>query len=321
MATLNDYIARALICDAEEAEQLAEDLQAELDSADGLPALVAELRKVLRTSYATADWLDSIGDTEGGARLRAKAAREVQPQINAAERGALDARASLRILCGSVWEARATDAVHSLYCAAVEVAHGKRSAGGFTKRCNAYYASLQHKLTKAEGEGLGTSGGGEWFPLSYLNGAAYAASLRLQMNAIPACERRATMQLDAPSEISPALWLWIREQKGLGIVQGLPNCSLGNVESLKEAYGRARVLHNAVGSVATSKGEKAKGKLHYPHDLHPYADHGHTMAQAYVHDETGARVIAPFPKRPMVAIRGSKKRARLSEVVEIRNGG
>ena len=317
MDTLNDYLARALSCGAEEAEQLADELQAELSASDGLPALVVELRKVLRTSLATANWLDSIGDVEGGDRLRAKATHEIQPQINAAETGVLDARASLRILAGSVWEARAADSVHTLYCAAVEVAHGKGSVAGFGKRCTAYFASLQHKVSKAENEGLGTNGNGEWFNLSYLNGAAYAGALRLQMDAIPACERRAAMVLDAPSEIPPALWLWIREQKGLGIVQGLPACSLGNVESLKEAYGRARVLHNAVGSVATSKGEKAKGKLFYPHDLHPYADRDSTMAQAYVHDETGARVIAPFPKRPVVAIRGSKRRAGLAPCTEI----
>ena len=319
MKAINDYIARALICDSEEAEQLADELQAELSTHDGLPALVAELLRVLRTSLATANWLDSIGDSEGAERLRTKATREIQPQINAAESGALDARASLRILAGSVWEARALDAVHTLYCAAVEIAHGKGSVAGFTKRCNAFYASLQHKLAKAENEAIGTNGNGEWFPLSYLNGAAYVASLRLQMDAIPACEKRAALTLDAPSEIPPSLWLWIREQKGLGIVQGLPSCSLGNVESLKEAYGRARVLHNAVGSVATNKGEKAKAKVYYEHDLHPFADHGHTMAQAYVHDETGARVIAPFPKRPVVAIRGSKKRAGLAPCIEIRN--
>lgn len=318
MIALNDYISRALSCDAEEAEQLADELQAELSASDGLPALVVELRRVLRTSLATAKWLESIGDAEGAERLRTKATREVQPQINSAETGALDARTSLRILCGSVWESRATDAVHALYCSAVEVAHGKRDIGGFGKKCNAYFASLQHKLSKAENEAIGTNGNGEWFNLSYLNGAAYAGALRLQMEAIPACERRAALTLDAPSEIPASLWLWIREQKGLGIVQGLPSCSLGNLESLKEAYGRARVLHNAVGSVATSKGEKAKGKLQYPHDLHPFADGDFTVAQAYVHDETGARVIAPFPKRPVVAIRGSKRRAGLAEVVEIK---
>lgn len=318
MKAINDYIARALSCDADEAEQLADELQAELSASDGLPALVAELRRVLRTSLATAQWLDSIGDVEGGERLRSKAAHELQPQINAAETGALDARTSLRILAGSVWEAKASSAIHALYCDAVEVAHGRKDIAGFGKRCNAFYASLQHKLAKAENEAIGTNGNGEWFPLSYLNGAAYAGALRLQMNAIPACERRATLTLDAPSEIPPSLWLWIREQKGLGIVQGLPACSLGNVESLKEAYGRARVLHNAVGNIATSKGEKAKAKVYYEHDLHPFADRDSTMVQAYVHDETGARVIAPFPKRPVVAIRGSKRRARLSEVVEIK---
>lgn len=318
MAILNDYISRAISCDAEEAESLADELEQELSREDGLPALVAELRKVLRTSLATAQWLESIGDVEGAERLRSKATHELQPQINYAMRGMADARTALRILAGSVWEARAADAVHDLYCAAVEVAHGKRDAGGFTKRCNAYYASLQHKLSKADNEGLGSDGRGNWFSLSYLNGAAYAASLRLQMKAIPACERRASMTLDAPSEIPAALWLWIREAQREGLAQGLPTCSLGNVEELRAAYGRARVLHNAIGSVATSNGEKAKAKAHYEHELHPFADAGHTMAQAYVHDETGQRMIAPFPKRPVVAIRGSKRRAQLAPCIDVR---
>lgn len=319
MAILNDYISRAISCDAEEAESLADELASELSASDGLPALVAELRKVLRTSLATAQWLESIGDSEGAERLRDKASRELQPQINHAMRGMADARTALRILAGGVWEARAADAVHDLYCAAVEVAHGKRDAGGFTKRCNAYYASLQHKLSKADNEGLGSDGRGNWFSLSYLNGAAYAASLRLQMKAIPACERRAALTLDAGChEVPVDLWQWVREQKRLGIVQGLPACSLGNVEELRAAYGRARVLHNAVGSVATSNGEKAKAKAHYEHELHPFADHGHTMAQAYVHDETGQRMIAPFPKRPVVAIRGSKRRAGLAPCIDVR---
>ena len=321
MKAINDYIARAISCNADEAETLADELHAELDAADGLPSLVVELRKVLRTSLATADWLESIGDMEGGEGLRDKAEHELQPQINAAERGILDARAALRILCGGVWEARATSAIHELYCAAVEVAHGKRGMNGFTKRCNAFYASLQHKLSKAESEGLGTSGCGKWFSLSYLNGAAYAGALRLQMEAIPACERRAALTLDAGChEVPVDLWQWVNEARKSGLVQGLPTCSLGNVEELRVAFGRARVLHNAVGSVATNKGEKAKGKIYYEHDLHPYADQGHTMAQAYVHDETGQRMLAPFPKRPVVAIRGSKRRAKLSPVIEMDAG-
>lgn len=311
---LSEYIARALCCNPEEAEELASELELELDKEDGLPALIKELKKILATSLATANWLESIGEKDHADRMRTNASKEIQPQINAAESGILDARAALRILAGEIWEARAANAVHLLYCSAVEVAHGKRDAGGFKKKCNAYYASLQHKLVKANDEGLGTNGGGVWFHLSYLNGAAYVASLRLQMNAIPACERRASLTLDAPSEIPPALWLWIREAQREGIVQGLPTCSLGNVEELRAAYGRARVLHNAVGSVATSNGEKAKAKAGYEHDLHPFADHGHTVAQAYVHDDSGVRMLAPFPKRPVIAIKGSKKRARIENV-------
>ena len=314
---LSEYVARALNCNADEAEELADSLALELDKEDGIPALLKELRKVLRTSLATANWLESIGEKDSAARLRDKASRELQPQINRAESGVLDARAALRILCGGVWEARATDAVHALYCAAVEVAHGKRNLVGYTKRCNAYYASLQHKLVKAENEGLGSSGNGEWFPLSYLNGAAYAGAIRLQMEAIPACERRAALTLDAGChEVPVDLWQWVQRASKEGVVQGLPTCSLGNVEELRAAYGRARVLHNATGSVAVSKSEKAKGKIYYDVSKHPYADGDFTSAQAYVHDETGQRMLAPFPKRPVVAIKGSKRRAVLAPCTE-----
>ena len=312
---LSEYVARALNCNADEAEELADSLALELDKEDGIPALLKELRKVLRTSLATANWLESIGEKDSAARLRDKASREIQPQINLAESGMADARKALRILCGGVWEARATDAVHALHCAAVEVAHGKRNLAGYTKRCNAYYASLQHKLAKAENEGLGSSGNGEWFPLSYLNGAAYAGAIRLQMEAIPACERRAALTLDAGShEVPVDLWQWVNEARKSGLVQGLPTCSLGNVEELRAAYGRARVLHNATGSVAVSKSEKAKGKIYYDVSTHPYADGDFTSAQAYVHDENGTRVIAPFPKRPQIAIKGSKRRAGIENI-------
>lgn len=307
MAALNDYIARALSSSADEAESLADELQAELSAYDGLPALVVELRRILRTSLATAQWLDSIGDSGGAERLRAKATREIQPQINAAQSGALDARASLRILCGSVWEAKASSAIHALYCVAVEIAHGKGSVAGFMKKCNAYFASLQHKLAKAENEAIGTNGNGEWFPLSYLNGAAYAGALRLQMEAIPACERRATLTLDAPSEIPPSLWLWIREAQREGLAQGLPACSLGNVESLKDAFGHARVLHNAIGSVATGQREKAKAKVYYPDEKHPYSAAG----------EGSSEGVKPFTNNPVVAYRkrrGIGDRAKIPEL-------
>lgn len=317
MAALNAYIARALSCDAEEAEQLADELQAELSLSEGLPSLVVELRRVLRTSLATASWLESIGDAEGAERLRAKAAHEMQPQINAAQSGIADARKALRVLAGGIWEARAADAVHNLYCAAVEVAHGKGSVGGFTKRCNAFYASLQHKLAKAEEEGLGTSGNGKWFSLSYLNGSAYAAALKLQISSIPACERRAALTLDAGcQEVPIALWQWVQRASKDGLDLGLPTCGIGNVEELRAAYGRARVLHNAVGSVAVSKSEKAKSKVYYADSEHPYADGDFTAAQAYVHDETGKRMLAPFPKRPVVAIKGSKRRVQLAPCLE-----
>lgn len=317
---LSEYVLRALNCNPEEAEELASELELELDKEDGLPALLKELRKILATSLATANWLESIGENDHADRMRTNAAKELQPQINYAKRGIANAKKALSILARDIYYRQAIDAVHELYCTAVEVAHGKRDIGGFRKRCNAYFASLQHKLAKAENEGLGTSGNGEWFALSYLNGSAYAGALRLQMKAIPACERRAALTLDAGChEVPIDLWQWVNEARKSGLVQGLPTCSLGNVEELRAAYGRARVLHNSVGSKAVSKSEKAKEKTYYDVSKHPYADGDFTAAQAYVHDDSGVRVIAPFPKRPQIAIKGSKKRAWLAPCIEIRN--
>ena len=317
---LSEYALRALKCNPEEAEELAEELALELDKEDGIPALIKELRKILNTSLATANWLESIGEKDHAARMRTNAAKEIQPQINYAEKGIADARKALSILVGDIYHRQATDAVHGLYCAAVEVAHGKRGLTGFTKRCNAFYALLEHKISKATNEGLASTGRGGWVELTYYNGAAYVAALKLQLSAIPACERRAARTLDAGChEVPIDLWQWVNEARKSGLVQGLPTCSLGNVEELRQIYGRARVVHNAVGSKAVSKSEKAKGKMQYPHDAHPYADCDFTAAQAYVHDETGQRMLAPFPKRPQIATKGSKRRAGLSPCIEIRN--
>ena len=319
---LRDYTTRALYCSPEEAEELADDLAAELDKEEGIPALLKELKKALNTSLATANWLESIGEHEHASLLRTNVVKEVQPQINFALRGILDARHALRILAGSVFEKQAADAIHNLYCAAVEVAHGKKTLSGFIKRCNAYNALLEHKIIKANNEGLASDGKGGWYELTYLNGAAYVNSLTLQRAAIPACERRAKLTIDAGChEVPVALWQWINEAAKSGLVQGLPACSLGDVEELKQLYGRARVVHNVLGSAAISKSEKAKSKIYYDSNKHPYADHDSTLAQAYVHDENGTRVIAPFPKRPKIAIKGSKRRAPLAALEIVSGAG
>lgn len=315
---LSDYALRALNCNPEEAEELAGELAIELDKEDGLPALVKELKKILATSLATANWLESIGEQEHAARMRTNAAKELQPQIDYAMRGISDARKALSILVGNIYYSQAADAVHGLYCKAVEVAHGKSGLAGFTKRCNAFHALLDHKISKATNEGLASNGKGEWTELTYYNGAAYVAALKLQISAIPACERRAALTLDAGChEVPIGLWQWVNEARKSGVVQGLPTCSLGNVEELRAAYGRARVVHNASGSKPVSNSEKSKSKFYYDVSKHPYADGDFTSAQAYVHDETGQRMLAPFPKRPTIAIKGCKRRAKLSPVIEM----
>ena len=315
---LSEYAVRALICNPEEAEELADSLALELDKEDGIPALLKELRKILNTSLATSNWLESIGEKDCADRMRVNAAKELQPQINYAMRGIADARKALSILAGDIYYRQATDAIHGLYCTAVEAAHGKRSMKGFLKRCNAYHALLDHKLGKATNEGLASNGNGGLAELTYFNGASYVSALKLQISSIPACERRAALTLDAGNnEVPIDLWQWVNEARKSGLVHGLPTCSLGNVEELRQIYGRARVVHNAVGSKAVSKSEKAKGKIYYDVSKHPYADGDFTAAQAYVHDDSGVRVIAPFPKRPQIAIKGCKRRAKLSPVIDV----
>lgn len=85
-------------------------------------------------------------------------------------------------------------------------------------------------------------------------------------------------------------------------------------EEVGRLNGRVYVIHNALADTPISKSEKAKEKIYYEHDLHPYADGDFTATQAYVHDETGARVIAPFPKRPVVAVKGSKRRVGIENM-------
>ena len=63
--------------------------------------------------------------------------------------------------------------------------------------------------------------------------------------------------------------------------------------------------------------EKAKAKAYYDASLHPYADTDSTLAQAYCHDETGRAVIAPFPKRPVVSVKNSKRRATLAPCLTV----
>ena len=91
---------------------------------------------------------------------------------------------------------------------------------------------------------------------------------------------------------------WVR---ALDAAQAAAQCSVSDFERLALEFGHARVLHNAVGIVATSKGEKAKVVAGLRDTR--YADHDSTYAQAYRHDETGKVELAPFPARPAVAYR------------------
>ena len=94
-------------------------------------------------------------------------------------------------------------------------------------------------------------------------------------------------------------------------------CQLGQGESLQAMYGHAYVMHASLGSEAISQGEKAKVKVAYPHDAHPYADQDSTIAQSYVHDDTGRAVIAAFPKRPVIQRKHCRKRATLAPYIQL----
>ncbi len=204
----------------------------------------------------------------------------------------------------------ANDAMHKRYCRAIEVSIGKRSLGTLKRWLVTQYALLD-KLTNAATLASEVAAG----KVSSLGAGMLLSMRKAELAHLDVVEARASMK--EFGEVDHALWAWVNRAKKEGASLSPGVCQLGGYAELEKLYGHAYVMHSSVGSVATSKGEKAKHKAYYDASLHPYADTDSTLMQAYCHDETGAKVIAPFPKRPTIAKRNSKRRASLAPCLEI----
>ena len=214
------------------------------------------------------------------------------------------------LLQGMHYVDAANIAMHKRYCRAISVSVGRDSLGTLKRWLTTQYALLD-KLTNAATLAREVEAG----KVSSLGAPVLLAMRRAELAHLDVVEARATMKECTP--VDHALWAWVSRAKKHGASLSTGVCQLGQHESLAAMFSHAYVMHASVGSIATSKGEKAKGKAPYAQELHPYADTDSTLAQAYVHDETGAKVIAPFPKRPVVSVRHSKRRATLAPCLEI----
>ena len=214
-----------------------------------------------------------------------------------------DAKASLYELVAYPAFQRDSATVMQAYCLAVGVSVGKYSSGEFAR-----WMKAKVKLVRKVRCDVWRDSG---LTLAHTN---RYKSLRYLIRGLKVARNRATMQECAP--VDHALWQWVNKAKREGASLSNVVCNLGWHEELEKLYGRAYVMHAACGSVATSKEEKAKRKAYYDASLQPYADHDSTLMQAYCHDETGRAVIAPFPKRPVVSVKNSKRRASLAPCIE-----
>ena len=214
------------------------------------------------------------------------------------------------LLQGLHYAAVANDAMHKRYCRAVEVSIGKSSMGTLKRWLVTQYALL-NKLANAETLASEVQAGN----VSSVGAPMLLAMRKVELAHLDVVEARATVQ--ECSEVDHALWSWVSRAKREGASLSTGVCQLGQHTELEKLYTHAYVMHASVGSIAVSKGEKAKGKAPYAQELHPYADTDNTLMQAYCHDETGAKVIAAFPKRPVVFVKNSKRRATLAPCLEI----
>ena len=204
----------------------------------------------------------------------------------------------------------ANDAMHKRYCRAVSVSVGRDSLGTLKRWLVTQYALL-NKLTNAATLASEVAAG----KVSSLGAGMLLAMRKAELAHLDVVEARANQR--ECSEVDHALWAWVSRAKKEGASLSTGVCQLGGYESLAAMFSHAYVMHAACGNVAVSKGEKAKAKAPYDASLHPYADTDSTLAQAYYHDETGAKVIAAFPKRPTIAKKNSKRRASLAPCVTI----
>ena len=204
----------------------------------------------------------------------------------------------------------ANAAMHRRYCRAVSVSVGRDSLGTLKRWLVTQYALLD-KLTNAATLSSEVQAG----KVSSLGAPMLLAMRKAELAHLDVVEARANKR--ECTKVDHELWAWVNKAKRDGASLSTGVCQLGQHEELAAMFSHAYVMHSSVGSIAVSKGEKAKGKAPYAQELHPYADTDSTLAQAYYHDETGAKVIAAFPKRPVVSVRNSKRRASLAPCLEI----
>ena len=205
----------------------------------------------------------------------------------------------------------ANAAMHKRYCRAVSVSVGRDSLGTLKRWLTTQYALL-NKLANAATLASEVQAG----KVSSLGAPMLLSMRRAEIAHLEVVEARAA-SLEA-TIVDHDLWAWVSRSKREGASLSTGVCQLGGHDELEKLYTHAYVMHASVGSVAVSKGEKAKAKAPYEASLHPYADTDSTLMQAYYHDETGAKVIAAFPKRPTIAKRNSKRRATLAPCVIIK---
>ena len=214
------------------------------------------------------------------------------------------------LLQGLHYVAVANDAMHRRYCRAVRVSVGHDSLGTLKRWLTTQYALL-NKLTNAATLASEVQAGN----VSSVGAPMLLAMRKAELAHLDVVEARASVKECTP--VDHALWKWVSKAKREGASLSTGVCQLGQHEELASMFSHAYVMHASVSSMAVSKGEKAKVKAHYDASLHPYADTDSTLAQAYYHDETGAKVIAAFPKRPTIAKKNSKRRATLAPCVTI----
>ena len=214
------------------------------------------------------------------------------------------------LLQGLHYVGQAQDAMHRRYCRGVEVSVGTRSLGTLKRWLTTQYALL-NKLVQADTLSREVQAG----KVSSIGAPMLLAMRKAELAHLDVVEARASMK--ECTTVDHELWAWVSRAKKEGASLSTGVCQLGGYESLAAMFSHAYVMHASVGSLATSKGEKAKAKAPYAAELHPYADTDSTLAQAYVHDDTGAKVIAAFPKRPTIAKKNSKRRATLAPCIEI----
>ena len=290
-----------------DAEYALEDAQAnKLDALGGLQ----DARARLKNAKAFMNW--QIATFGGVSEAFKDSIGACIKQVNSLEAQVHSEGNKAALLQGLHYVAVANDAMHKRYCRAIEVSVGKSSIGTLKRWLVTQYALL-NKLTNAATLASEVQAGN----VSSVGAPMLLAMRRAELAHLDVVEARASMK--ECSEVDHALWAWVRQAKREGASLSTGVCQLGGHDELATMYGHAYVMHSSVGNVAMSKGEKAKAKAYYDASLHPYHDDDSTLMQAYCHDETGAKVIAPFPKRPVVSVKNSKRRATLAPCIETKS--